>query len=240
MNGYVDSFGSRGNQAVNDMGHDDGDAKIVLGMLTSIEHNSAITQRKLASDLGIALGLANAYLRRCARKGLVKVSQVPLNRYAYYLTPQGVAEKSRLTVEYLAASFDFFRNARRDCAALFAYYSAAGWRRAALYGAGDLAEIAVLSAGETAIEVIAVIDAAEAGRRCAGLPIIATLAEAQRLAGVLDGVVFTDARAPQASYEALLDITGAHGLAPACIVAPKLLGISPVGVAVTHLEEASS
>ena len=44
--------------------------------------------------------------------------QVPLNRYAYYLTPQGFAEKSRLTAEYLAASFDFFRRARGDCAAL--------------------------------------------------------------------------------------------------------------------------
>ena len=76
---------------------DPGDPEIVLGLLTSIERDSAVTQRKLAGDLGIALGLANAYLRRCVRKGLVKVSQVPLNRYAYYLTPQGFAEKSRLT-----------------------------------------------------------------------------------------------------------------------------------------------
>ena len=63
----------------------------------------------------IALGLANAYLRRCVRNGLVKMSQVPLNRYAYYLTPQGFAEKSRLTAEYLAVSFNFFRRARGDC-----------------------------------------------------------------------------------------------------------------------------
>jgi DNA-binding MarR family transcriptional regulator len=232
--------GHRGKPAVSDPGHDGGDAKIVLGVLTSIEQNSAITQRKLASDLGIALGLANSYLRRCARKGLVKISQVPLNRYAYYLTPQGFAEKSRLTAEYLSVSFDFFRHARRDCAALLSYYSAAGWRRVALYGAGDLAEIAVLSAGETAIEVVAVIDTAEVGRRCAGLPTVATLADAQRLAGALDGVVVTDTRTPQASFEVLLGMAGAHGLAPDCIVAPKLLGISPVGIAVGEPEEALS
>ena len=92
-----------------------GNPGIVLSVLTSIERDSSITQRKLANELGIALGLANAYLRRCVRKGLIKMSQVPLNRYAYYLTPQGFAEKSRLTAEYLAASFNFFRRARGDC-----------------------------------------------------------------------------------------------------------------------------
>src|SRR5215475_4375535 len=135
-----------------------GNPSIVLSVLTSIERDSAITQRKLAHELGIALGLANAYLRRCVRKGLVKMRQVPLNRYAYYLTPQGFAEKSRLTGEYLAVSFDFFRRARADCALLFRQCEARGWQTVALSGAGDLAEIAILSAAETSIEVLCVID----------------------------------------------------------------------------------
>ena len=62
-----------------------------------VEENSQITQRSLASELGIALGLTNAYLKRCVRKGWVKINQAPANRYAYYLTPRGFAEKSRLT-----------------------------------------------------------------------------------------------------------------------------------------------
>jgi len=105
-----------------------GNRDIVLSVLTSIERDSAITQRKLATELGIALGLANAYLRRCVRKGLVKMRQVPINRYAYYLTPQGLAEKSRLTAEYLAVSLDFFRRARTDCAALLRQCEARGWQ----------------------------------------------------------------------------------------------------------------
>ena len=109
-----------------------GNPGIVLSVLTSIERDSTITQRKLAGELGIALGLANAYLRRCVRKGLVKMSQVPLNRYAYYLTPQGFAEKSRLTAEYLTVSLDFFRRARGDCVALFGNAKRCGWRRVAL------------------------------------------------------------------------------------------------------------
>src|SRR5258708_27312746 len=97
--------GTRGNHSVNEPGRETGDAEIVLDLLTSIERDSRVTQRKLAGDLGIALGLANSYLRRCVHKGLVKMSQAPLNRYAYYLTPQGFAEKSRLTAEYLSVSF---------------------------------------------------------------------------------------------------------------------------------------
>ena len=120
---------------MSDPGRETGDPEIVLGLLTSIERDSAITQRKLAGDLGIALGLANSYLRRCVRKGLVKMSQVPLNRYAYYLTPQGFAEKSRLTAQYLSISFNFFRHARQQCAALFAECAARGWRRIGLAGA---------------------------------------------------------------------------------------------------------
>src|ERR1700691_1036610 len=94
-------------------------AKIVLGLLESVERDGAQSQRKLASDLGIALGLVNAYLKRCVKKGLVKIGQTPPRRYAYYLTPHGFAEKSRLTVEYLGYSFSFFRQARAECAEIF-------------------------------------------------------------------------------------------------------------------------
>ena len=96
-----------------------GDAEITLGILNAVHENERITQRSIAEDLGIALGLANAYLKRCARKGLIKVRQAPANRYAYYLTPQGFAEKSRLTGEYLSDSFHFFRQARNQCVTRF-------------------------------------------------------------------------------------------------------------------------
>jgi DNA-binding MarR family transcriptional regulator len=202
--------------------------EIVLGLLASIERDSGVTQRRLAGELGIALGMANAYLRRCVRKGLVKMSQVPLNRYAYYLTPQGFAEKSRLTAEYLTISFNFFRRARTDCAELLAACAAAGWRRAALYGASELAEIAILSAGEGGVELVCVVDTAAAGRRCGGLVVVADVPTAQALAGEvpLDGLILTDTRAPQSCFDELVAMAAANGFAPSQIVAPRLLGIS--------------
>jgi DNA-binding MarR family transcriptional regulator len=205
-----------------------GDPGIVLSVLTSIERDSAITQRKLARELGIALGLANAYLRRCVRKGLVKMSQIPLNRYAYYLTPQGFAEKSRLTAEYLAISLDFFRRARGDCVALFRDCEALGWRNVALYGASDLAEIAILSASETTVEVLCVVDPASHARRCGGRPVVPDLAAAMADASrPLDGIILTDTLAPQASFDALLKVAWQSGLTECAVLAPSLLRISP-------------
>src|SRR5579871_4186273 len=121
-------------------------SRIMLGLLDAVEQERAHSQRLLASELGIALGLVNAYLKRCITKGLVKVREAPARRYAYYLTPQGFAEKSRLTVEYLSYSFGFFRQARADCAKTLASAVEKGWSRIALAGISDLAEIAAICA----------------------------------------------------------------------------------------------
>src|SRR4051812_34363576 len=101
------------------------DERIVLNLLNSVD-DGARSQRRIAEELGIALGLVNAYLKRCVKKGLVKVSEAPARRYAYYLTPQGFAEKSRLTVDYLSSSFSFFRRARADCSRVLAEVVASG------------------------------------------------------------------------------------------------------------------
>src|SRR4029078_9341713 len=106
-------------------------SRIMLGLLDAVEQDRAQSQRLLASELGIALGLVNAYLKRSVKKGLVKVRSAPTRRYAYYLTPRGVAEKSRLTVEYLSSSFEFFRRARSDCPQTFEQAKANGLNRVA-------------------------------------------------------------------------------------------------------------
>lgn len=201
------------------------DPGVMLGLLSAIERDSGLTQRHLARELGIALGLANAYLRRCATKGLIKVRQAPLNRYAYYLTPRGFAEKSRLTAEYLTVSLDFFRRARRDCAALFAACDGRGWHWVALAGAGELAEIAVLGAAESAVEIVAIIDAKS--QRCAGKPVVrdlgAVLDWGER---GLDAVIVTDTRAPQACFDEMLAAAVQRGLSAERVLAPELLRIT--------------
>ena len=192
------------------------EAEITLGMLNAVEGNSVLTQLSLARELGIALGLVNAYLKRCVTKGLIKVTHAPARRYAYYLTPQGFAEKSRLTAQYLAISFDFFRLARSQCSALFAECEARGWTRLALCGAGELAEIAMLCAESQAVTLIGLVETA-GGPGVGRLPLVGDLAA---LASP-DAVVITDQRTPQQTYDRTVAV-----LAPERVLAPRLLNIS--------------
>jgi DNA-binding MarR family transcriptional regulator len=148
------------------------ESKITLGLLNMVHGNSGMSQRSMAGDLGIALGLANSYLKRCVKKGLIKVSQAPANRYAYYLTPNGFAEKSRLTAEFLSESFNLFRRARFESAELFGRCKNQNWVRIALYGTGDLAEIMVLSAKDYPIEVAYIIDSDSKIKEFANIPVV--------------------------------------------------------------------
>jgi len=207
-------------------GTQDGDTEITLGLLNAVEENSAVTQRSMASELGIALGLANTYLKRCVRKGLIKVSQIPPNRYAYYLTPKGFSEKSRLTKEYLSSSFTFFRRARGQCGEALEYGMARGWQRVALAGKGELAEIATLCAIERNIRLAGLIDtrhltgedgsAIPEGTAFAGLAVVAS---PDAISG-LDAVIVTDLEAPQAVFEALAAV-----FPPERVLTPALLRI---------------
>lgn len=172
-------------------GRDLQDAQIVLGLLESVERDGAQSQRRLATELGIALGLVNAYLKRCVKKGYVKVSNVPSRRYAYYLTPQGFAEKSRLTVEYMSYSFSFFRQAKSDCAAVFETARERGLARIALAGVSDLAEIAAICAVESSVKIAAVVDPQLERSSFVG---IAVVPDFDAIANEVDGVVVTDLR----------------------------------------------
>ena len=200
-----------------DKGPDEDNQRIMLGLLQSVERDGGQSQRRLAAELGIALGLVNAYLKRCIKKGLVKVSEAPARRYAYYLTPHGFAEKSRLTVAYLGFSFSFFRQARAECAEIFAYARNCGFQRVAVAGASDLAEIARICALESGVEIVAMVDPRVTSATFVGVPVVASFAAVE---GAFDAVVVTDLGAPQATFEAAAAIIG-----PDKVLAPRLLGI---------------
>jgi DNA-binding MarR family transcriptional regulator len=192
------------------------DDRIVLSLLNSVD-DGAQSQRRIAEELGIALGLVNAYLKRCVKKGLVKVSQAPARRYAYYLTPQGFAEKSRLTVEYLSASFSFFRQARADCTQTFALAKERNFQTLVLCGKSDLAEIAILSAVDCGISIAAIVDPNADAHQFVGKPLVRGCNE---LAAPFDAVMVTDVVAARRTFDAAVRIHGAHR-----VLAPKLLGL---------------
>lgn len=177
------------------------EARIMLGLLDSVDRDGGQSQRHLASELGIALGLVNAYLKRCVKKGLVKASQAPARRYVYYLTPQGFAEKSRLTVEYLSSSFGFFRQAKADCLAMFEGARAKGQTRLVLAGKSDLTEIASICALESGVTIVAVVDPLASADRFLGVQLASSF---EQIDETFDAVAITSlVSAPRTCEEAI-------------------------------------
>jgi len=148
---------------------------LTLEILETIDSQSDVTQRHLANRLGVALGLANSYLKRCVRKGLIKIEQAPANRYLYYLTPRGFAEKSRLTAEYLSSSFDFYRRSSSSCSRVFAECNRQQFEGVVLCGASELAEIASLRASELGVKIVAILDRNTDRSEYIGIPVWSSL-----------------------------------------------------------------
>jgi DNA-binding MarR family transcriptional regulator len=168
--------------------------EIVLRLLEHVETEQAISQAGFAKQVGIAKGLANAYFNRCLKKGLIRLRQVPKQRFLYYLTPKGFAEKARLTAEFLTSSYQFYRNARADIGALMAEASRQGHKRLAVLGAEELAEIIAIVSEESAIEIAGFVAPRSKRNKIAGRPVVSNWSG---IAGA-DGAVlatFEDTRA---------------------------------------------
>lgn len=188
-----------------------------LNLLDAIDGQADHSQRSLAVRLNVALGLANSLLKRCVRKGLIKIKEAPTRRFAYYLTPQGFGEKSRLVAEYLSLSLDFFRTARDQYDSAFAHCDAQGWTRIVLVGTGDLAEIAVIASHSCQADVLGVIDPGRNVSAVCGLPVYNNLDELNDV----DAVIVVDTTAPQAAFDGLVTKMSAER-----VLTPDVLRVS--------------
>ena len=169
-----------------------------LEILTAIGEGAPVTQRALAEQLGVALGLANLCLKRLAGKGLIKIVEFPSKpaarkRLRYVLTPKGLAEKSRLSYEYMAYSLRLFRRTRGNLRETMARFHQGGMKRFALCGVGEAAELAYLTLREFGLEPVGVFTR-EGGGQFLGFPVRAVneLAEAEA-----DGLVLATFETPE-------------------------------------------
>jgi DNA-binding MarR family transcriptional regulator len=197
----------------------DRDEALTLEILDAVHRNESISQRSMARSMGVALGLANSYLRRCVRKGLIKVTQAPANRYFYYLTPKGFTEKSRLTARYLSYSFSFYRKASEACQRAIDICERQGWQRLLMCGVSDLAEIATLRAWQHNMPVIGYLDFSSVRLEFLNRPVWRQMSEVD----AFDACILTDLMSPQASYDVLQG-----QVAPDRILVPGVLSLERI------------
>lgn len=186
-----------------------------LEILTAIGERRPLTQRALAARMGVAVGLANLYLKRLAKKGYIKVVEFPRKpaagkRLRYLLTTRGIAEKSRLTYEHITYALRLYARARATLRDSLGLLPEQGVKRIALCGTGEAAELAYLTLRESGIEPIGVFDG-HPGKRFLGM-VVRPLRELD--AETVDAVVLATFDQPD-QYVADLQ---AHGVAASKIL----------------------
>tara|TARA_X000000950_G_scaffold288388_1_gene404917 strand:- start:61057 stop:61656 length:600 start_codon:yes stop_codon:yes gene_type:complete len=120
--------------------------EVELKLFEEIEKKKDHSQRTLSSELNIALGLSNALIKSFISKGFLKLSQAPMKRYFYYITPKGLVEKAKLTSEFLKSSFEFYNKIRNQYEKEFKKLNKVQTKKIILIGISEFTEIAILAA----------------------------------------------------------------------------------------------
>jgi len=134
-----------------------------LRLMGEIERDGNPSQRELSRRLNLSLGLVNTFLKRLVNKGYFKVKTMPRNRVKYFLTPEGLARKSRLTVEYLHYSTRFYKEIKQLLIGKFEEMEKDQVASILFFGAGEVAELAYLYLQLTNIHLVGIVDERKSG-----------------------------------------------------------------------------
>jgi len=135
-------------------------------LLESIDGQRPVTQRGLASELGIALGLTNLLIRGLIRKGWVRIRRVSSRRVMYLITPAGAAARARLARAYFLETLDVYRESRERMRERLSEVSAAiraesdganAHHPVVFYGGGPVAEVGYVCLQETGLHLVGVV-----------------------------------------------------------------------------------
>ncbi len=149
----------------------DGHAYYEFKILEHLEESPVITHRMAADKLGVSVKLTHSLMRGLIKRGWIHATRKDGRSLYYFLTPQGIAEKVRLTYEFVRFSHQFYKQARRRSSEVCRDLAIAGVRRIAFLGCGDLAEISYLGVSEHGLKLVAVFDDDHAGEAFLGLAI---------------------------------------------------------------------
>ena len=125
-----------------------------LTLLEKIENDPDVNQSTLATQLGVAVGTVNWHLKRLIAKGYVKVKRAERKKLRYIITPEGIALRARLAVDYVEKSFSLYRKTRQRVREYISEVQSAGYDRLRIIGKGDVADICRLTCLEQGIQVV--------------------------------------------------------------------------------------
>jgi DNA-binding MarR family transcriptional regulator len=152
-----------------------------LILLEQIEQNPDVTQASMAVQLGVAVGTINWHLKRLINKGYVKVRRAERRKLRYIITPEGIALRAHLTLDYLQTQFRLYRQTRQRVIELLGQVRQAGFDCIQLSGDGDVADICRLTCLEQAVSIVTAAEDAKDAAGCTipALVVVGTKVELQ-------------------------------------------------------------
>lgn len=130
-----------------------------LTLLEQIENDPDVNQSTLARQLGVAVGTVNWHLKRLIAKGYIKAMRAERKKLRYIITPEGIALRARLAVDYVERSLSLYRKTRQRVKDHLAKVREAGYDRVRILGKGDVVDICRLTCIEQGIQVVTDKDA---------------------------------------------------------------------------------
>jgi len=124
-----------------------------MALLEKIEYDPDINQATLAAQLGVAVGTVNWHLKRFVEKGYVKVKRAQRRKLRYIITPEGIAFRARLTMNYIEQSMHMYRLVRERVRGALIELKKAGFNSVRIQGDGDIADICRLTCFEQGITI---------------------------------------------------------------------------------------
>ncbi len=125
-----------------------------LGLLEEIERDPDTTQASMADRLGVAVGTVNWHVKRLIAKGYVKVKRAERRKLRYIITPEGIAERAKLTMTYIENSMILYRQTREQALQVLQQAREQGFNQVMIQGDGDIADVCRLTSIEQGMSVV--------------------------------------------------------------------------------------
>jgi DNA-binding MarR family transcriptional regulator len=129
-----------------------------LRLLEELARNPIISQREISHKFGIALGVTNACLRRMARKGLIRIRGLNHRKIGYYLTPKGMLEKARLTLNLISFRVQHYSELKKIIAERLLEMQSHGLQRIVFYGVSDEMEVAYITLQGVNLKLVGIVE----------------------------------------------------------------------------------
>jgi len=133
---------------------DSPDSDRELGLLVEIERDPDTSQASMADKLGVAVGTVNWHVKRLIAKGYVKVKRAERRKLRYIITPEGIAERAKLTMAYIENSMLLYRQTRQQALQVLEQAREQGFNQVMIEGDGDIADVCRLTSIEQGISVV--------------------------------------------------------------------------------------